>query len=1377
MKVKSLILTLLIFVFFQTNNSEAKILPPGTGTQADVPSNLLILLDASGSMGWRMSNAQSVNYPMQAATDSSGDIYVAQYYIYGVKKFTYADKKIDTNWGNKGIHKNHRSTRSNGCRVYYSYGGAKIYNGILYVPSYYDRKIRKIRVSDGKCLGSINLNQYVRGFDIHNGHLYATYWGGVYTENLSNGSKKNCGNIHNGLNYSFGVAANGNYLYSYYNSKIYRYDLVSSGSNICPTSSGYKTSNRSLGTYIYGLTAHPSNSGELYALSYNNSKLYKITVGASGTSNTLNWTKGSRRYNGTSSAARLYFYYPLGLHYDDTNDRLIASGYNSRTVEIIDTSGTWIKTIGGAATTRMKAAQAAIKAIVTDSNLTSGVNFGFGMWSSGSAGFSSWSGNITTGKAKPCSRYNCLKVRVHKDGAARINQIISSVSAVGGTDANAFMKIAQDYYLHGTYSPVDSTAPCQKSYVIVIGDGDWYNHSKAVTKAKNLYKNYKIPTFAVAFGTGISTGGLRNFNRLADAGGTKKAIIAKSAESLKTQLQAAISQIIASKLSFTAPVIMPGIDKDGALFQAQFDYAKDEEWTGTIKRTAINSKGVVDTANKNNWSAIEKLPKPQFRKIWSAIPGTDYENSKYNNFVVGNSTEIDALFTLMKHEILDYHRTSDNTDGSTNNKRCASASGVADDTADDLNGLINFVRGLDYFDYDGDCNLTEVRKKPMGDIYNSQVLVVAEPSAETAYTSTNQEAYWRSTNGYDSWAESLRARKEIVYFGSNSGILHALDAQSGVELWGFVPPFIASQLPKVMNTNLNQATPAAKGGSNAIYGVDGSPVQHDIYFKSPHETSAAWHTVLFVPYGRGGSGFSVLDVTDPAKPQHLVSIYNDMIENRVYRMDYNEDIYTYDYIGTSYALSELKEAEQAGDNYNADTNVSKTCNDSGTTACYKSDKWTLRVPNLKVTDIEVFEDGNDITNSVTITYDSSGNTVIKFGKEMEFDADQTAGKTKNNSPIGINIKQGTVGTGVLSDPEWDYSGLGETWSDPRMFRLPNNGAGDTNRTDDINVAVMGGGFATQFSGAGSNLFIINLQDTDKFGKLEKVINIEDLSSSDITNSVPASVSLITSDLARGANFAGGLVYSTDLEGKITKFNLTNMSSGGGQPIKMYDSTTLFKAGSTKTNGRYMYYPMDVAIGKTTNQLWLFAGTGDSLRFNDRSKGIDNLLIGIKDPDYPDYANVATPVKADDISDCQDTTNDSTGAKCPQNKDRGWYIKLKDYAKATAEPTVNNGLVMFPVYRPSSSSNKCDLGDGFICTADDECGTHKSYLGLESGRAEQKGSICRFVGKGILSKIVIYGGKLFANISGKSLGKVTDLVTLDAATGEVQTYRTSWREKN
>ena len=54
---------------------------------------------------------------------------------------------------------------------------------------------------------------------------------------------------------------------------------------------------------------------------------------------------------------------------------------------------------------------------------------------------------------------------------------------------------------------------------------------------------------------------------------------------------------------------------------------------------------------------------------------------------------------------------------------CKCASGVADGTDDDLKGLINFIRGTDYFDYDADCNLTETRAKPMGDVYHSQLVL------------------------------------------------------------------------------------------------------------------------------------------------------------------------------------------------------------------------------------------------------------------------------------------------------------------------------------------------------------------------------------------------------------------------------------------------------------------------------------------------------------------------------------------------------------------------------------------------------------------------------------------------------------------------------
>ena len=51
-------------------------------------------------------------------------------------------------------------------------------------------------------------------------------------------------------------------------------------------------------------------------------------------------------------------------------------------------------------------------------------------------------GDITTGYANPCLDSGCLRTRVHKQGASRINQILPSVSAGGSTDAYSFAKLA-----------------------------------------------------------------------------------------------------------------------------------------------------------------------------------------------------------------------------------------------------------------------------------------------------------------------------------------------------------------------------------------------------------------------------------------------------------------------------------------------------------------------------------------------------------------------------------------------------------------------------------------------------------------------------------------------------------------------------------------------------------------------------------------------------------------------------------------------------------------------------------------------------------------------------------------------------------------------
>ena len=71
MKIKKLIYSIILFLFALSNQAFAKALPPGSGI-GDVPANVLIMLDKSGSMGWRMSGGTaSMRYPCLLYTSPS----------------------------------------------------------------------------------------------------------------------------------------------------------------------------------------------------------------------------------------------------------------------------------------------------------------------------------------------------------------------------------------------------------------------------------------------------------------------------------------------------------------------------------------------------------------------------------------------------------------------------------------------------------------------------------------------------------------------------------------------------------------------------------------------------------------------------------------------------------------------------------------------------------------------------------------------------------------------------------------------------------------------------------------------------------------------------------------------------------------------------------------------------------------------------------------------------------------------------------------------------------------------------------------------------------------------------------------------------------
>ena len=79
---------------------------------------------------------------------------------------------------------------------------------------------------------------------------------------------------------------------------------------------------------------------------------------------------------------------------------------------------------------------------------------------------------------------------------------------------------------------------------------------------------------------------------------------------------------------------------------------------------------------------------------------------------------------------------------------------------------------------------------------------------------------------------------------------------------------------------------------------------------------------------------------------------------------------------------------------------------------------------------------------------------------------------------------------------------------------------------------MGGGYGVQNSGVGSNLTIVNLEDTTFPGKLEKRIDIEDMLTNDIVNSTPGSPVVITADTARGIDLEVHLSTSVILKEKL-----------------------------------------------------------------------------------------------------------------------------------------------------------------------------------------------------------------------------------------------------
>lgn len=159
-----------------------------------------------------------------------------------------------------------------------------------------------------------------------------------------------------------------------------------------------------------------------------------------------------------------------------------------------------------------------------------------------------------------------------------------------------------------------------------------------------------------------------------------------------------------------------------------------------------------------------------------------------------------------------------------------------------------------------------VRSGVLGDIVDSSPTWIGQPSTYNYATFTDTLYGTAGTeSSYASFSTSHANRLNMVYAGSNDGLLHGFRAgyaastsnNDGKEVIGFMPSSAWTNPP----TNPNLA-PDIDVLTDPTYGhnyfVDATPGNGDLYY------SGAWHTWLVGGLGAGGKEIYALDVTDPS---------------------------------------------------------------------------------------------------------------------------------------------------------------------------------------------------------------------------------------------------------------------------------------------------------------------------------------------------------------------------------------------------------------------------------------------------------------------------------------------------------------------------------
>ncbi len=179
-------------------------------------------------------------------------------------------------------------------------------------------------------------------------------------------------------------------------------------------------------------------------------------------------------------------------------------------------------------------------------------------------------------------------------------------------------------------------------------------------------------------------------------------------------------------------------------------------------------------------------------------------------------------------------------------------SGGTDTTAEGQ-ARLDFIRGDRSNEGANGYNFRS-RSSRLGDIVHSGPRYVGTPQVSWPDT-----APFPTTTGqrFSDFRQNNLSRQGIIYVGTNDGMLHGFNADTGAEVLAYIPS-------NLFSTTVDQGLHYLTDPSYLHrYYVDLSPIVTPAYVKTTPSGTVGWHSVLVGGERGGGKGVFALDVTNP----------------------------------------------------------------------------------------------------------------------------------------------------------------------------------------------------------------------------------------------------------------------------------------------------------------------------------------------------------------------------------------------------------------------------------------------------------------------------------------------------------------------------------